>query len=138
MVDTIDTGGDLSNTPDLGGDMMATGRALSSGDEAWVVPMLVISAISVSVITIYQVSLIITLPPSNILVFQVVIIVRSYRSSPSRRHLFLSQVLLLGDYDRNLPVTFSNSNAVFVLSVLWGFKGGWRHKSSKFPRFIES
>ena len=56
VVDTIDTGGDLSNTPDLGGDMMATGRALSSGDEAWVVPMLVISAISVSVITIYQVS----------------------------------------------------------------------------------
>ena len=35
---------------------------------------------------------------SNVLMFQVVIIVRSYRSSPSRRHLFLSQVLLLGDY----------------------------------------
>ena len=99
MVDTIDTGGDLSNTPDLGGDMMATGRALSSGDEAWVVPMLVISAISVSVITIYQVSnIIIKSLLSNIMMFQVVIIVRSYRSSPSRRHLFLSQVLLLGDY----------------------------------------
>ena len=76
--------------------------------------MLVISAISVSVITIYQVSIIKSFR-SNKLVFQVVIIVRSYRSSPSRRHLFLSQVLLLGDYDRNLPVTFSNSNAVFVL-----------------------
>jgi len=57
-----------------------SGRALSSSDEVWVVPMLVISAISVSIITIYQ----------------VLIIVRSYRSSPSRRHLFLSQVLLLG------------------------------------------
>ena len=49
MVDTIDTSGDLTN-------MLATGRGLTSGDEAWVVPMLVISAVSVSVITIYQVS----------------------------------------------------------------------------------
>ena len=34
-----------------------SGRSLSSSDEVWVVPMLVISAISVSIITIYQVSL---------------------------------------------------------------------------------
>ena len=98
---------------------MESGRSLSSSDEAWVVPMLVISAISVSVITIYQVTMVMTELCSNcsncVPMFQVVIIVRSYRSSPSRRHLFLSQVLLLGDYIRNLLVTFSNSNAAFVL-----------------------
>ena len=78
--------------------------------------MLVISAISVSVITIYQVTIVMTeLCSKCVPMFQVVIIVRSYRSSPSRRHLFLSQVLLLGDYIRNLLVTFSNSNAAFVL-----------------------
>ena len=45
-VDTIDTYDD--------GDG-GTGRSLSSSDEGWVVPMLVISAISVAVICIYQV-----------------------------------------------------------------------------------
>ena len=38
-------------------EALETGRSLSSSDEVWVVPMLVISAISVSVITIYQVSI---------------------------------------------------------------------------------
>ena len=56
------------------------GRSLTAEDEVWVVPMLVISAISVSVIIIYQ----------------ILIIYRAARISPSRRHLFLSQVLLLG------------------------------------------
>ena len=60
---------------------METSRSLSSQDEVWVVPMVVISAISVSVIIIYQ----------------VLIIYRASRISPSRRHLFLSQVLLLGN-----------------------------------------
>ena len=55
-------------------------RSLTSEDEVWVVPMLVVSAISVSVIVIYQ----------------ILIIYRAARISPSRRHLFLSQVLLLG------------------------------------------
>ena len=67
--------------PDQDNSQMEAGRSLSSEDEVWVVPMLVISAISVSVIIIYQ----------------VLIIYRASRISPSRRHLFLSQVLLLGN-----------------------------------------
>ena len=55
-------------------------RSLTSSDEAWVVPLLVLSAISVTVTLVYQ----------------VVIVCRASRSSPSRRHLFLSQALLLG------------------------------------------
>ena len=76
-----------------------TGRSLTSSDEGWVVPMLVISAISVAVICIYQVGVITSFySPSinNFTILQVLIIIRAYRSSPSRRHLFLSQVLLLG------------------------------------------
>jgi hypothetical protein len=45
-----------------------------------VVPLLVVSAISVTVILVYQ----------------VLIVCRASQSSPSRRHLFLSQALLLG------------------------------------------
>ena len=56
------------------------GRSLTARNEGWVIPMLVISAASLSVIIIYQ----------------VLIILRAVRTSPSRRHLFLSQVLLLG------------------------------------------
>ncbi len=59
VVDTIDSAGDPGDI------MMATGRSLSSRDEAWVVPMLIISAISVSVITIYQVSMVIKSFRSN-------------------------------------------------------------------------
>lgn len=55
-------------------------RSLTSHDEAWVVPLLVVSAISVTVILVYQ----------------VLIVCRASQSSPSRRHLFLSQALLLG------------------------------------------
>jgi len=61
-------------------DSLVTGRSLTAQDELWVVPMLVISAVSVAVISIYQ----------------VLIICRAAKTSPSRRHLFLSQVLLLG------------------------------------------
>ena len=61
-------------------DRLFTGRSLTAQDEVWVVPMLIISSVSVSVISIYQ----------------VLIICRAAKTSPSRRHLFLSQVLLLG------------------------------------------
>ena len=60
--------------------LTVAGRSLTGPDEFWVVPMLVISAVSVAVISIYQ----------------ILIICRACRTSPSRRHLFLSQVLLLG------------------------------------------
>ena len=59
---------------------MSSENSLTSEDEAWVVPLLVISAVSVTVILVYQVS----------------IVCRASRSHPSRRHLFLSQALLLG------------------------------------------
>ena len=61
-------------------DHLFTGRSLTAKDEVWVVPMLIISTVSVAVIIIYQ----------------VLIICRAAKTSPSRRHLFLSQVLLLG------------------------------------------
>jgi len=61
-------------------DHLLTGRSLTAKDEVWVVPMLIISSVSVAVIIIYQ----------------VLIICRAAKTSPSRRHLFLSQVLLLG------------------------------------------
>ena len=59
---------------------MSSVRSLTSEDEFWVVPLLVVSAVSVTVILVYQVS----------------IVCRASRSHPSRRHLFLSQALLLG------------------------------------------
>ena len=50
-IDTIDPSDDMDP-----GDLMASsGRSLTSSDEVWVVPMLVISAISVAIICIYQV-----------------------------------------------------------------------------------
>ena len=55
-------------------------RALTSEDEAWVVPLLVVSGVSLTVVLVYQ----------------VVVVLRASRTSPSRRHLFLSQALLLG------------------------------------------
>ena len=55
-------------------------RALTSEDEAWVVPLLVVSGVTVTVVLVYQ----------------VVVVCRASQSSPSRRHLFLSQALLLG------------------------------------------
>ena len=58
-------------------DRLVSGRSLTAQDELWVVPMLVISAVCVAVISIYQ----------------VLIICRAAKTSPSRRHLFLSQVL---------------------------------------------
>ena len=61
-------------------DHLFTGRSLTAKDEVWVVPMLIISTVSVAVIIIYQ----------------VLIICRAAKTSPSRRHLFLSQALLLG------------------------------------------
>ena len=62
------------------GDTLGGKRALTSEDEAWVVPLLVVSGVSVTVVLVYQ----------------VVVVCRASRSSPSRRHLFLSQALLLG------------------------------------------
>ena len=55
-------------------------RALTSEDATWVVPLLVVSGVSVTVVLVYQ----------------VVVVCRASQSSPSRRHLFLSQALLLG------------------------------------------
>jgi len=78
-----DTGGECcAPTNATASDMSAvvTGRSLTASDEVWVVPMLVISGVSVAVISIYQ----------------VIIMCRVAKTSPSRRHLFLSQVLLLG------------------------------------------
>ena len=61
-------------------DIVGSERALTSGDEAWVVPLLVVSGVSLTVVLVYQ----------------VVVVLRASRTSPSRRHLFLSQALLLG------------------------------------------
>ena len=52
-------------------------RSLSSKDEAWVVPLLILSSISVTMILVYQ----------------VVVVCKVINSSLSRRHLFLSQAL---------------------------------------------
>ena len=60
--------------------MIGSDRALTSEDEAWVVPLLVVSGVSLTVVLVYQ----------------VVVVLRASRTSPSRRHLFLSQALLLG------------------------------------------
>merc|ERR1711879_1071332 len=59
-------------------DNVGSERALTSGDEAWVVPLLVVSGVSLTVVLVYQ----------------VVVVLRASRTSPSRRHLFLSQALL--------------------------------------------
>merc|ERR1719189_1646926 len=61
-------------------DYVGSERALTSSDEAWVVPLLVVSGVSLTVTLVYQ----------------VVVVLRASRTSPSRRHLFLSQALLLG------------------------------------------
>ena len=37
---------------------MSSARSLTSEDEAWVVPLLVVSAVSVTVILVYQVSIV--------------------------------------------------------------------------------
>ena len=62
------------------GISIVTGRTLSSSSDLLIVPLLVMSAINVGII----------------LTFMVFIICKAARSTPSRRHLFLSQALLLG------------------------------------------
>ena len=62
------------------GISLVTGRTLSSSSDLLIVPLLVMSAVNVGII----------------LTFEVFIVCKAVRSTPSRRHLFLSQALLLG------------------------------------------
>ena len=62
------------------GISMVTGRTLSSSSNLLIVPLLVMSAVNVGII----------------LTFEVFIVCKAVRSTPSRRHVFLSQALLLG------------------------------------------
>jgi hypothetical protein len=62
------------------GISLVTGRTLSSSSDLLIVPLLVMSAVNVGIM----------------LTFEVFIVCKAVRSSPSRRHLFLSQALLIG------------------------------------------